>query len=69
MRNHLPYLPGDSLTSLFLDIYGDALVRADSNTWLSQIRDVDHQTERLILDAISVVTDTIERECSHAESR
>jgi hypothetical protein len=50
------------LSSLFLDVYGEALTVNESDNWRHYVRAVDHNTERPILDAIRLVTVAVERE-------
>jgi hypothetical protein len=52
----------DGLSSLFLDVYGEALTVNESDNWRHYVRDVDQYAERPILDAIRLVTVAVERE-------
>jgi hypothetical protein len=52
----------DGLSSLFLDIYGEALTVNESDNWRHYVHAVDHYAERPILDAIRFVTVAVERE-------
>jgi hypothetical protein len=50
------------LSSLLLDVYGDALAVVNTVAWIGHVRDVDKHTERPILAAIRAVTGVIEEE-------